>query len=97
MRAYAFARKSAIKVSFAISSSAVPFFHPSLNERKTTRRFHQNEPSFSLKRAVIFTKTSRRFATEMQRERQDVRDSSDKIGFGTDVAIILAIIVIHHQ
>ena len=97
MRAYACARMSAIEVSFAISSSAVPFFHPSLKGRKTTRRFHQNNPSFSSKRPVIFTKTSRCFATEIQTVRQDVRDSSAKIGFGTDVAIILAIIVIHHQ
>ena len=64
---------------------------------KTSRRFQQNEPSFSSKQAVVFIKTSRCFATEKQTMRQDVRESLAKNGFGTDVAIILAIIVIHHQ
>ena len=64
---------------------------------KTSRRFQQNKPSFSLKQAVVFNKTSRRFATEIQTVRQDVRESSAKIRFGTDVATILAILVIHHQ
>ncbi len=70
MRAYACAREGVIvdiftlrKTLFGMGSSSIVF---SASERplKTTRHFPQNDTSFSLKQAVVFIKTSRRFMSK---------------------------------
>ena len=65
MRAYAHARERMIIGIFTIHFLIVfiipqswKSIHPLL-EKKTSRRFQQNNTSFSVKQAVVFNKTSR--------------------------------------
>ena len=67
MRAYAHAREREIIGIFTIHILIVfiipqswKSIHPLL-EKKTTRRFQQNNTSFSAKQHVIFSKTTRHF------------------------------------
>ena len=67
MRAYACAREGVIvdiftlrKIQFLVGDSSI-VFSASEHPWKTTRHFPQNDTLFSLKQAVVFTRTSRCF------------------------------------
>ena len=78
MCAYTHARERVVIGIFTIQLSIIPILLQSgkmtnPSPEKTTRRFQQNKPSFSVKQHVVFSKTTRRFWKETRRFWKETR------------------------